>query len=373
MRNEYILNSKIFLFAGAGASRPFDKWLMGEFIYHLINEIRGISSLHGVLETIIKYRGNDLEDILKEINDLTDKDAYLGDVTTTNYLQDILEAEDIKRRKDAAIISGSPPAIRIGTFPKRYSELNKICVALRHKIEVMVYDHYGFLDKGQIERVAEVYDPLINILMENIGKQNILPIFTTNYDICFEKYAEVRKFDLIDGIYPTPSGRELIWREENFNKFIPKNEKKYLILFKLHGSVTWYEDEGIIKYLDVAIHRGERERIRNVIIYPAKNKIALDNPFFTGYDYFQRCLDHARIGIFVGYSFRDYDTVTKIKSALKFNDALRILILDPNAPQIITTSFSDFQDRIIPLEFKFGLESDEQSYLKEISKHLQKT
>lgn len=369
MRNEYILNSRVFLFAGAGASNPFDKWLMDEFIDHLIEQIydwqKPPKGLHGFLDTIIKYRGKDLENILKELNDLTDKDEYLGDLKTINYIHDVLDGEEITMgRSGAFVLSGDPPFIP-SPFSKNYARLNSMCVSLRQKIETLLFDHYGVVDK---KKVVDAYSPLINLLIENIGDQKVLPLFTTNYDICFEEYADSTNFELVDGF--SRSGRDLIWREEAFDSFRPEIKKKYLILFKLHGSVTWYDDSGIIKYFSAPIHRADKEKIKNVIIYPAKNKIALDNPFFTAYDYFQRCLDRAQIGIFIGYSFRDYDTVTKIRSALKFNDNLKILILSPNASQIITGNFRDFQDRVIPLAFRFGLKSDEESYLKEVSKCL---
>jgi hypothetical protein len=142
--------------------------------------------------------------------------------------------------------------------------------------------------------------------------------------------------------------------------------KRYLILFKLHGSVTWYDDGGVIKYLGASIHRPSNERIKNVLIYPAKNKIALDDPFFTAYDYFQRCLDHSVSGVFIGYSFRDYDTVTKIKSALKVNDKLRLLILSPNADEIVLQFFPDFGGRLVPLSYEFGRKDHQELYIREL-------
>ena len=372
MRNDHILSSKIFLFAGAGASKPFGKWLMDEFIDYLIAQIRDASippkGLHGLLDTIIRYRGKDLENILKEINDLIDKNDYLGDTSYINYLHDILDGEEVRMKRSASI--SSYPAFFPSPISKNYSKLNEMCESLRYTIELMVFNHYGFLEKQESEKIVKFYDPLIKILIDNTGEQIILPIFTTNYDICFEEYGKTKGFELIDGFSLTQLGREFIWKEDNYDNLKPANVKKYLILFKLHGSVTWYDDTGIIKYFTAPIHRASNEKIKNVIIYPAKNKIALDNPFFTAYDYFQRCLDRAQIGIFIGYSFRDYDTVTKIKSALTFNSNLKILILSPSAPEIISVHFQDFQKRMIPLPFKFGLESDEELYLKEIPKYL---
>lgn len=367
MRNEYILNSKYFLFAGAGASKPFDKWLMNEFIDHLITEIHSHTvppiGLHGLLATIIDYRGKDLENILKEINDITEKSDYLADMGKINYIHDILEG-DPERRKRATLSHAGLPAITSSLFSRNYSELTKMCRQLRNVIEKMIYDHYGVVNR---EKIVEVYDSLVNSLMEIVGEHKFLPIFTTNYDNCFEEYVKEANFELVDGFSPTYGGREIIWKEDTFDNLRPNMAKRYLILFKLHGSVTWYDDAGVIKYLSASIHRPSNEKIKNVLIYPAKNKIALDNPFFTAYDYFQRCLDHSVSGVFIGYSFRDYDTVTKIKSALKFNDKLRLLILSPNADEIVLQFFPDSRGRVVPLSYEFGSKDHQESYLREIS------
>jgi hypothetical protein len=372
MRNEYILDSKLFLFAGAGASQPFDKWLMKEFIDHLIAEIHSHTvpptGLHGVLDTIIDYRGKDLENILKEINDITDKSDYLGDTRRINYIHNVLEG-DPERHKQAMAILGREqlPAITSSSFSRNYSELTKMCTRLRNVIEKMIYDHYGVLNR---EKIVEVYDPLVNTLMEIVGEHKFLPIFTTNYDSCLEEYVKEADFELVDGFSPTRGGREIVWKEDTFDNLRPNMTKRYLLLFKLHGSVTWYDDGGVIKYLSASIHRPSNERIRNVLIYPAKNKIALDDPFFTAYDYFQRCLDHSASGVFIGYSFRDYDTVTKIKSALKFNDKLRLVILSPNADEIVLQFLQDFRWRVAPLSYEFGRKDHQESYLREIREFL---
>jgi hypothetical protein len=372
MRNEYILNSKLFLFAGAGASQPFDKWLMKEFIDHLITEIHSHTvppkGLHGLLDAIIHYRGKDLEDILKEINDITDKNDYLGDMTRRNYIHDILEGDPERSQQALAVLgSGAPPAIRSSSISRHYSDLVKRCNGLRNVIEKMIYDHYGVLSR---EKIVEVYDPLVNTLTQFVGEDKLLPIFTTNYDCCFEEFVKEVDFELVDGFSPTHGGRELIWKEDTFDILRLDMAKRYLILFKLHGSVTWYDDDGVIKYLSASIHRPSNERIKNVLIYPAKNKIALDEPFFTAYDYFQRCLDHSASGVFIGYSFRDYDTVTKVKSALKFNNKLRLVILSPNADEIAQQFHPDFSGRVAPLSYEFGRKDQQESYLREIREFL---
>ena len=370
IRNENIVNSKIILFSGAGASQPFGKWLMGEFLDHLIETIHSPSvppkGLHGLLETIIDYKGKDLENILKEINDLVEKAEYLGDVKKINYIHDLLDKEAEVRKRAAIMPSpGSLPTFFPSPYSKNYSRLAEMCVELRSVIEKTIFDHYAVVDK---EKVVKVYDPVINILLKGKGDVNTLPIFTTNYDICFEEYCKDKGLSLIDGFPLSPNvGRDYIWEDSNFDKFAPDKNKTQLILFKLHGSVTWYEERGVIKYLGASLHLNGKGSMKNAIIYPAKNKIALGDPFFTAYDYFQRCLDRASVAIFIGYSFRDYDTVTKIKSAFKYNPKLKVLILSPHASEIVDTIFPNFRDRIETVPFKFGTPLHQNSYLNQIA------
>jgi hypothetical protein len=375
VRNENILNSKIILFAGAGASQPFGKWLMGEFLDHLVEKIRDPSvppkGLHGLLETIISYKGKDLENILKEINDLVEKAEYLGDITKINYIHDLLDSEaEVRKRMAVLPSSGSLPTFFPSPYSKNYSRLAKLCMELRSVIEKTIFDHYAVVDKA---RVVEVYDPLINILLKGMGEANTLPIFTTNYDICFEEYCKEKGLILIDGFPLSPSkGRDYVWEGSNFDKFAPDKNKTQMILFKLHGSVTWYEERGVIKFLGASLHLNGKGSIKNAIIYPAKNKIALGDPFFTAYDYFQRCLDRASVAIFIGYSFRDYDTVTKIKSAFKYNPKLKVLVLSLHASEIVDATFPIFRDSIETIRFKFGTPLHQASYLRQITEFITK-
>ena len=260
------------------------------------------------------------------------------------------------KRNDKVGIYEGPSIVIFGTV---------FIVAHRSLIERTIFRHYGVINK---EKVVATYDPLINILTGRVGEPKILPIVTTNYDICFEEYCKEKGLSMIDGFPSSPGvGRDFTWEEKNFDRFDPDGTKTHIILFKLHGSVTWYDENGVIKYLGASLHQGEKEAIKNVIIYPAKNKIALGDPFFTAYDYFQRCLDQALVAIFIGYSFRDYDTVTKIKSALKYNSKLAILLFSPHASEIIDSVFPSFKDRIEAVPFRFGTALHQTSYLKQIS------
>ena len=55
----------------------------------------------------------------------------------------------------------------------------------------------------------------------------------------------------------------------------------------------------------------------------------MDDPFYSAYDNFGRKLDEATHLVVIGYSFRDFGIVTKIKSSIKINTNLKVIIIDP--------------------------------------------
>ncbi|HUV60383.1 MAG TPA: SIR2 family protein [Desulfatiglandales bacterium] len=378
--NDKISKSGIFLFLGAGASSPFGGWLMSEFIANVMSQLHTNRDLYDLLGTLAHYADYDLEGILKELGDICNK-RYFADKSRINYINNFLDSEleqeernkEREKTKAQGIGGGYVGSVKeISGFSKRYGELVKKCKELRTDIEIQIFEHYGNLDNSL---VVETYKPVFDILLGSLNEDKILPIFMTNYDRIIEYYreSENEKVCMIDGFGEmVPDSGERIWNRNVFDNFQAEQGKPNIVLFKLHGSIYWYEKNKRIVYAPIAIQRGPKERIKNVLIYPAMYKIATNEPFFTGYDYFQRCLDNAELGIFIGYSFRDYDTVTKIRSSLNFNSKLTLIILDPNAEKLVADNFAGFKNRFMSLKYSFGRKTDIDNYLEQIKKALEK-
>ncbi len=94
----------------------------------------------------------------------------------------------------------------------------------------------------------------------------------------------------------------------------------------------------------------------NILIYPATRKIATDDPFYTGYEYFERCCEHAKLCIAIGYSFRDYDALTRLRGAMSVNDHLRLVLVGPSAEEILK-HIPIPEDRKTPIPLRFGQDS----------------
>jgi hypothetical protein len=83
-----------------------------------------------------------------------------------------------------------------------------------------------------------------------------IKLFTLNYDLLFEQAANEAGFAIIDGFsfsYPrTFLGKmfdlDIVNREKTRLKNEESFESKVFHLYKMHGSINWYKEEGIIAF-----------------------------------------------------------------------------------------------------------------------------
>ena len=100
-----------------------------------------------------------------------------------------------------------------------------------------------------------------------------------------------------------------------------------MVLFKLHGSVTWYEDGVGVKYVSEA-QAGLRD-MKNMVIYPGETKVGmLEEPYCTCYTYLKRCLENASNVVMVGYSCRDRILQRVFQEATFDNPELRFVVVN---------------------------------------------
>lgn len=119
----------------------------------------------------------------------------------------------------------------------------------------------------------------------------------------------------------------------------------------MHGSIYFYEDKELncVKYSEISAYQQDKN-YENRIIYPTKDKIPKDEPFFTYYDYLTRYLDNASYVVFIGYSFRDFESLVRIKSSLIYNKDLKVIIIDNAANELKSNIFSN-DKRVYPLNY----------------------
>ncbi len=363
--NSRITQSPVILLLGAGASVPLGKPVMEQFVRGLVEQIEYIEN-PALLLSLVSARGYDLEKIMEDL------ETFLA----LDYISSFA-------------FHGEP------TYEASRSDAENLRSYIRHSI----IREYRNIDAN---KAINVYQPLLDEIFLHLDSANhCLPIFTTNYDLAIESFCELKysQYVLVDGMQE--NGREVQWNRQEFDMFrmdhpatnSPESQriftlfdptygeldlgsqlpKRSIVLFKLHGSVNWMRmvpGGGIVQSLPM-YDLIDSDRFQNAIIYPAGNKVATSEPYLTAYHYFSRCCENAKIVVAIGYSFRDYDVLISLLKARQVNEKLQLLLLSPNAYNILRTIPDE--DNILwitALHGSFGDNASSTKYLTEIGKRI---
>ena len=312
--------------------------MMSEFVRKVSASISD-DSQKNMLAHLREFRSDDLEAILGELDTIIDLD-YASSV-------------------DGMVDVGGGQK---GRFSLHRDTALRLSMRIKHEI-IREYRNVN------AEKTLQIYEPLFNVLFPYVPKHSgCLPTFTTNYDPAIEEFYRQRdgQYALCDGFNYDRAERQNFWSRSVFDKLQLETEKRNLALFKLHGSVDW-----VLVKSNQRIRRGQAmfdmmdaDAYENVLIYPATRKIATDDPFYTGYEYFERCCERAKVCVAIGYSFRDYDALTRLRGAASVNDSLNLVLLDPRAEEILkTVRIPD--ERKMAFNSKFGDLPDQLNLLSE--------
>ncbi len=318
--NQLILESPVILFLGAGASQPLGKPTMQPFVTDILSKI---ADNQGDLAYLAKVCENDLEKILDEIDSICS--LKYGNTVST---------------------------FRSGGYTNLTTEQAE---QFRTQIQYQIIQQYSSVAG---KAVSDLYEPLFETIFAKIDSERYcLPIFTTNYDPAIETFCteDSDKYELIDGFRHIYAAREYQWDADVFHGFSLKPSKRNIVLFKMHGSVDWVlaKKRGIIIRTPPFHQMIDSASYKNILIYPATRKVAIYDPYFTAYDYYGRCSEHARLLLTIGYSFRDYDALTRLKSAALFNSKLGLALLAPDSDAIIS-GLPFLSEKFAALPFAFG-------------------
>jgi SIR2-like domain len=305
------------LFLGAGASAPLGKMLMVPFVDHLEKNLKS-----NPLFSDIVAKKRDLEFLLEAL-------ANINDISYLRYL--LQQGREIAH-EGGAFVRQQDQRRREETF----EELRQSASSLRNYIEREVFNHYRAFDNEQ--SVVELLSPIIT----QIAEVEALPpvVFTTNYDPAVEKFCELSgAYVCIDGLAHNQQTRSYEWRAENYEM---AHQKNALYLFKLHGSTDWIRSgKRIVRNTGPVFAQGDGAH-SNVLIYPATKKVAYEQPYVTCYSYLEDCLSKARRCLVIGYSFRDYDTITRFQSSARKNPQLEIEVVTPDASALVRRLSKEF-------------------------------
>jgi len=342
-----MMESPVLLFLGAGASVPLGKPVMKDFVAKLETEITSENDA-ALLSVLISAREYDLEAIM------TDLETFLSLKYVSTFVFDGIEAT---------------------------LDADKLRSLIRHSI----IREYRTVD---LTRALEVYQPLLDTIFSHIDPAvHPLPIFTTNYDLAIEKFCQQQiGYHLVDGL-DVDQPREGCWNPREFEKFqfvdmsmwnlsnfsSPDRTRRHIVLFKLHGSVNWIREMStgrIVQSLPM-YDLVDSDAYQNTIIYPTSNKGANLEPYLTGYHYFSKCCEKAKLIIAIGYSFHDYDTLAGLLKGWHVNEDLRLVLLAPDAYDVLEAIHAEFGSTK-PIYGYFGDAQSEPKYLSELDGFLRR-
>jgi hypothetical protein len=176
-------------------------------------------------------------------------------------------------------------------------------------------------------------------LMKFVDDTDSLQVFTLNYDLIIETLCELYRIDYTDGF-------KLNWEP----KLLDNKEDYDLRLYKLHGSIIWYQTEqGDRLKLPIINYEGDLKyflgsKLSNMLVYPGE---ADTEPFQKLLSFFDEELLRKKVLISIGYSFCDSLIREKVLAGLKDNPKLHICLISPHARNAIDKYFSDYRERVI--------------------------
>lgn len=193
-------------------------------------------------------------------------------------------------------------------------------------------------------------------LLDFVEEYETLDIISLNYDICIEQFCNVHKLSYQDGF-------DIYWNPKIF-----ASEHNDIRLYKLHGSVMWYESDkgGYIK-LPVKSEASEiqlitGEKAKTLMLYPMQ-KWEYAEPLLELLVLIKHHLETCKYLIVVGYSFRDDHIRKLLWDAARRNKELHLILVDPNAWSIYAKKLkyydinegnpSSLNGRVICLSDKF--------------------
>ena len=318
-----IESSEVVFFMGAGASVAAgvpDTYSFVEQFIESIEDLNKKETIEKIVQTLKKWKGTeiDIELLLETLIKLRDR-----------KFEPLLKFYQQKEFILKGYSNKKPLIDNLKDFIKR-----KAIVSEENKIQY--------------------FQPLLGFVEEF----KVLDIISLNYDTCVEQFCNIHKLSYQDGF-------DVYWNPKNFT-----TENTDIRLYKLHGSVMWYQSDrgGYIK-LPVMTEKSKitlisGEKAENLMLYPMQ-KWDFPEPLLELLVETKRLLESGtcKFLIVVGYSFRDYHIRRILWDVARKNKDLHIILIGPKAYQIYfeklkyydesNTIPSSLDGKVICLPYKF--------------------
>lgn len=188
-----------------------------------------------------------------------------------------------------------------------------------------IVDEYSAMDS---KKAMKLYRPFWDAFVR--GAVKTVPLFTLNYDIAIEQAFNAMGSNIRYGIQEQ-IGMPGVWTREVFDTY-RESDDPTLILFKLHGSVSWARKDSSGPVFELPADIGRDPGTYTLCVrYPYfAQKDIVGEPYRTNYDYFEACLKNAKVLLIIGCSLRDEQVTSRIAGAIGENPRLALRVMNPS-------------------------------------------
>lgn len=231
---------------------------------------------------------------------------------------------DISNKNIEALLSRIEASLQLNENKQLWTYLNESKQVILEKCS-------DFLDEAKLES----HQRFLHRLSRRRVRDQRLKIFTTNYDLCFERAASALGGVAIDGFSFTSPRR---YDPRYFNYDLVRrprggDDASYLegvfLLYKLHGSVSW------AKKADGTIYEETKPAPEEAcLIYPAAGKYqqSFTQPHLESMAQYLAAVREPNTCVLVaGFGFNDDHLSEPLLAAAKSNPHLRLVVVDPDA------------------------------------------
>ena len=281
----------IGLFLGAGASVPYNYKTTLEMKEHILEYASKIFNPKEriLIKKLVNFHTcTDIEYVLDLVIKLEEFYQHIEKYKGDEIIKEFFKQFPIQLQQD-------DDNFKITEF----YEFGIIIKNVREKLEAEIWEQYRWKEE-YVVKVLTIFGS-----MYEKWENHDLYIFTTNYDRIIEKYCE--QYTII-----CKRGFKMVQLRDNLftNDFNP-TAKKYLRLYKLHGSLDWDKKEnGKIICYDNDQRRSDGN---NVIINPVLSPKTEEEsyPFNEIIEQFREFMEDPKndICIVIGFSFRDFKDI----------------------------------------------------------------
>jgi NAD-dependent SIR2 family protein deacetylase len=349
--------TNFIVFLGAGSSVPFGIPTMTELVKGFEQKIKSsysqtLNLFNDIKNKLKNYKYFDIEALIAVLQDIIDIDKVPGSVfgkPSVHYFSSwgISFDKMVEYNKETAL--------------RNHNNAKNLLIDVKNYIA----DVCCIKDQQPYDLYDEFFNQIFNKnlginyldLLKRKGQKNIpCHLFTTNYDKVIEAYCHRKEINYDcgerqNGVVDIKIDSRVISKESKFH------------IFKLHGSTYWYVDEEnhmrwLTQHAQVGntTHLGDRVD-KELAIYPAQEKYTFREPFYNMFHYLKERLNDCNIVYVIGYSFRDDDILGLFTDAMDLNERLSLLLIDPNAEDIIRDKFPNYAERIEAISSKFSIQS----------------